>query len=361
MRDFGEELGRANKSLDKVQIRQKGDRLYLRATLPAKPGDGEKPKRYELSTGYGTHSEGLKFAKAKALEIEGQLLRENFDWTPWLKNKHKPAETVREWLVKFEDNYWESREKSLAKLSTWKASYQEAFNRLDSEKPLTEGLLRAEILTSKASTRTREKLCFAYGAIARFAGIEVKFSELAVGCGAKIQRELPSDLEIEAMRDTIANPAWRWVFGMLATYGLRPHEVYKLDCSELGFEPGWLRVLPDTKTKERLVLPLKPKWRSDWQLWEVTLPNTVTAGKTNQQIGAKVTPSLHERGIQLTAYHLRDAYAVRASVLGIDPAIVARWMGHSLKTHFEKYHKHISKRDFEEAWRRATTNDFPVK
>jgi hypothetical protein len=42
-------------------------------------------------------------------------------------------------------------------------------------------------------------------------------------------------------------------------------------------------------------------------------------------------------------------------VLGIDPAIVSRWMGHSLKIHFDKYHQHISKRDFEEAWKQATS------
>ncbi len=66
MRDFGEALGKANAALDRVQIRQKGDRLYLRATLPPKLGEGDKPKRCELSTGYGAHAEGLRFAKAKS-------------------------------------------------------------------------------------------------------------------------------------------------------------------------------------------------------------------------------------------------------------------------------------------------------
>lgn len=361
MADFRESLGKVNKSLDRVKLRQKGDRLYLRATLPPKPGDGFEPKQYELSTGYGAHSDGLRFAKAKALEIEGQLLREGFDWLPWLKGSSKPPETVNEWVARFEQNYWESREKSLAKLSTWKASYKYAFDRLDSQKPLTEELLKAEILSSSAGTRTREKLCFAYGSLAKFAGLEVKFSELAAGCKAKIQRDLPSDIEIEAMRDSIANPAWQWVFGMLAAYGLRPHEVFKLDCSELNSEPGWLRVLPDTKTAERLILPLRPQWLKGWQLWDVKLPKIKTDGKNNQSIGGKITPNLRVQGIDLTAYHLRDAYAIRASVLGIDPAIVARWMGHGLQVHFDKYHNHISKRDFEIAWKRATANDFPVQ
>ena len=68
---------------------------------------------------------------------------------------------------------------------------------------------------------------------------------------------------------------------MLAAYGLRPHEIFKLDCSELNSEPGWLRVLPDTKTAERLVLPLQGRWREQWQLWDVKLPNIQTAGKNS--------------------------------------------------------------------------------
>ncbi|NJR24356.1 MAG: hypothetical protein HC786_20495 [Richelia sp. CSU_2_1] len=101
-------------------------------------------------------------------------------------------------------------------------------------------------------------------------------------------------------------------------------------------------------------MPLKAEWRSEWKLWDGILPNIKTEGKSNQEVGGKITPGLHEQGIEITAYHLRDAYAVRGSVLGIDPAIVARWMGHKLNIHFDKYHKYISKRDFEEAWKRAT-------
>ncbi|NQE38062.1 hypothetical protein E5S67_05845 [Microcoleus sp. IPMA8] len=67
MGDFAEDLGKINDSLDRVQIRSKGKRFYLRATFPPQPGDGDKPKRYEISNGYAAHSEGLRCAKAKAL------------------------------------------------------------------------------------------------------------------------------------------------------------------------------------------------------------------------------------------------------------------------------------------------------
>jgi integrase len=353
MADFREALGKTNTGLDRVQIRQKGDRLYLRATLPPKPGDGDKPKQYELSTGYGAHSEGLRFAKAKALEIEGQLLREAFDWTPWLKGKQKPPETVGEWLKRFEENYWESRERSLAKLSTWKTAFQYPFSRLDPDLPLTEELLKTEILKRVPATKSREVFCTAYQSLAKFAGLNTNFRELGIGYKTQIKRDLPTDEEIELMWESIKNPAWKWVFGMLAAYGLRPHEIFHLDCSELSTDPGWLKVLQETKTSERIILPLKADWRCRWQLWDVKMPNITVTGKNNTDLGRKITYGLNLQGLQITSYYLRDAYAVRASVIGIDPTIAAKFMGHGLKIHFDKYLNHINKRSFEDAYNRA--------
>lgn len=357
MRDFGEELGKVNAGLDRIEIRRKNDRLYLRATLPPKPGDGDKPKRYELSTGYGANADGLRFAKAKALEIEGQLLREAFDWTPWLKGKKKPPETVSEWVKRFEENYWESRERTSAKLCTWESSYQYPFSKLNPDESMTSNLLKLSILQTTPGSRSRQLFCFAYQALAKFAGLSTNFKDLAKGHETQIKRDLPTDEEIEVMWKSIKNPAWQWVFGMLAAYGLRPHEIFHLDCSEINSEPGWLKVLPETKTSERIILPLKADWRCRWQLWDIKMPNIKTVGKNNQELGQKITPGLHSQGIKITSYHLRDAYAVRASILGIDPAIVARWMGHSLQVHFHQYHSHIDKRGFEEAYHRAHQNN----
>jgi integrase len=353
MADFREALGKTNAGLDRVQIRQKGDRLYLRATLPPKPDDGDKPKQYELSTGYGAHSEGLRFAKAKALEVEGQLLRDGFDWTPWLKGKQKPSETVGEWLKRFEENYWESREQSLAKLSTWKTSYLYPFSVLNPDDSLTPELLKAEILKLSPGTRSRQIFCSAYQSLAKFAGLSTNFRELAKGYKTKIKRDIPTDEEIELLWESIKNPAWKWIFGMLAAYGLRPHEIFHLDTSELSTHPGWLKVLPETKTSERIILPLKADWRCRWQLWNIQMPNITTIGKNNTDLGRKITKGLHSQGIKITPYHLRDAYSIRASVMGIDPAITARWLGHSLRIHFESYHSHIDKHSFELAYDRA--------
>jgi integrase len=45
-------------------------------------------------------------------------------------------------------------------------------------------------------------------------------------------RFLPTDSAIALWRSTISNPAWQWVAGMLAVYGLRNHEVFRLDLKD---------------------------------------------------------------------------------------------------------------------------------
>jgi hypothetical protein len=66
----------ANKKLSRLKIRNKGNKLYLRGTLPPKPSDGILPRQYELSTGLPFTQEGIKVALARAQEIESRLILE---------------------------------------------------------------------------------------------------------------------------------------------------------------------------------------------------------------------------------------------------------------------------------------------
>jgi hypothetical protein len=55
-------LEQANAKIDRVKIRQKRNRLFLRATLPCKPGQGDGTKQYELATGCRNTDQGIKIA-----------------------------------------------------------------------------------------------------------------------------------------------------------------------------------------------------------------------------------------------------------------------------------------------------------
>ena len=47
------------------------------------------------------------------------------------------------------------------------------------------------------------------------------------------ERVIPTDEEIEAWLDGFENRAQQWIFAMMATYGLRPHETFHVETCSL--------------------------------------------------------------------------------------------------------------------------------
>jgi hypothetical protein len=94
--------------------------------------------------------------------------------------------------------------------------------------------------------------------------------------------------------------------------------------------PPALFVLNGTKTGARLVYPLPNEvWVNEWKLYDPILPNIDTTGKSNMQLGRKISQRFCEYKIP-SPYHFRDAYAIRGEILNYNPALVAQWMGHNL-------------------------------
>ena len=67
-------------------------------------------------------------AKAKAQEIDSQLLWGRFDWGPYLKGKQKPAKTVAEWIERYEADHWASTPRTLTKENSYQQNYRLFFN-----------------------------------------------------------------------------------------------------------------------------------------------------------------------------------------------------------------------------------------
>ncbi|WP_190504114.1 hypothetical protein [Oscillatoria sp. FACHB-1407] len=91
---FEERLEESHKACSKVSIRQRGEKLSIRGTFPPRPGDGERYKSYEISTDKPANPVGLKMAAAIASETDNLLIRDKFEWGPYLKGKQKPPERV---------------------------------------------------------------------------------------------------------------------------------------------------------------------------------------------------------------------------------------------------------------------------
>ena len=109
-----------------------------------------------------------------------------------------------------------------------------------------------------------------------------------------------------AVYDDIPNPAWRFVYGMMATYGLRNHEVFFCDCTQLksgsadssNSSEAVIEVLPTTKTGSHEVWPFYPEWVQRFDLGAVNLPNIKTdlTETTLQRVGQQVTTQFRRYG-----------------------------------------------------------------
>jgi len=144
-----------------VQVWQRGDRLWLRATLPPKPGSGKvKPYQQGIALGIYANSSGLKRARAEALTVGGLLACKQFSWEPYLTPEETAPKLVRDWVKEFEEDYWARGDR---KPVTWDKEYRLTFARLDPDEVLSRELILKAITSTKPDTRTRKRFCMALG------------------------------------------------------------------------------------------------------------------------------------------------------------------------------------------------------
>jgi integrase len=185
------------------------------------------------------------------------------------------------------------------------------------------------------------------------------WSERAGGYGLHVAqfRQLPKDEEILLWSERIPNPGWRLAYGLMATYGLRNHEIFFSDLSALASRGDRvIRVLPTSKTGEHQIWPFQPEWVEAFELPRLAegqglLPPVCSDLRqtTLQQVGRRVAEQFRRYGLPLTPYDLRHAWAVRTIHLGLPDTVAARMMGHSVAIHTRTYHHWITRRDQQQA------------
>lgn len=349
-----EKLGRLNQSLSRCSVRLKDCNLYIRATLPSRDGEGRK--QYEISLRAPANDLGLRVAEARAKELDSMIILGSFTWEKWdqkpLPSGDRPREKkVSDWVAEFERHYWQTRTKTASRQENYRHDYERPFSDLPEGKLTAKLLIQAVLEKSPPDSRKRKRYCMAFGCLAKFAGIEVDLEKYKGNYVAPM-RVIPSDEDLQQVIDKIGNPQWRWIAALLATYGLRPHEVFYLDFSRMD-EDGLLLVKDGTKTNHRQVLPCLPDWVERWELPEQRYPSfSVTGEESNKKLGAKICKPLVS-ACGFSPYVLRDAYAVRLAVYGFPDAIAAKLMGHSLQVHFNHYQKHLDERGLVEAYQRV--------
>ncbi|MBE9178749.1 hypothetical protein IQ268_09270 [Oculatella sp. LEGE 06141] len=346
--DLTQRIKDANRGLEKISIREKDGKLYVRGrtrdSFPPKPS-GEQPDRAEIAMGVSATASGLKVAIAKAKAIDADLIWGKFDWTPHLKGKQKPPETVAEWVRRYEEHHWlmtpcTTHDERLSKENSYHKNYRLMFNRLPQNAPLTTELLEQTAVNEVAAgTRSRQVMCMAFRRLAEFAKIDAgNLKQLGKGYtpDSVDPRNLPSDQEIQELRLKLTDPAWRWVFDVMAIYGLRPHEVFRLRTDRLVERPSILEVQKTTKTGFRVVYPIPADgWGFDAKA--VLFPRIKIEGRSNNQMGMAISQKFRQQNLGIDPYDLRHCYARRGFERGFGSKFLSKSMGHSVRVHEKTY------------------------
>lgn len=353
----------------RLRIERRGDKLNLRGTLPPRPDSHRlRPHQQRISLNLPATIAGLKQAEQEVKLIEAQLIQDAFDWRNYLPTVgggllHQM--NLAEKIQAFEQQFWTQSHRTgdpASLRTTWEKAYLpylrklEAIAQASSRQTLPEAIY-ATVNSIRANSRSRQVCCTALAAFAEFLNLELPTDLKTLwgnyGNSRTQMRDLPSDEAIAAAWAQIPNPTWRFVFGIMATYGLRNHEVFFCDYSALraGQPQPTVEVLATTKTGAHEVWPFYPEWVEQFQLQEILLPsvNTDLTQTTLQRIGQQVTVQFRRYNVPFSPYDLRHAWAVRTILFGIPDTVAAKMMGHSVAIHNRTYHRWIARRDQQQA------------
>lgn len=370
-RAIDESVKLANERLEKskLKIDRKSGRLFLQGTLPPMPDEQttEKTKRYWLPFCDAT-VKGVIDAESKCKELDSYLRLGNLDWWVLMPDyqgeRSEKLETKTMAVIKFEfeKSYWLQRKQERKTLNTWEKSYQDIFRKIPDDDLFTERNIVQWIETTETNSKPRQDLLRVIKALAEHQGIKEAIDWKQYPCKYKPKpRTLPSDEEIELIYLGIDDDAVRWAFGLCATYGLRPSEMFQLESSNIKayIDPSntrkMLQVPDDTKTGEREVYPLHPEWVEKFNLTDVHLLKS-DAEKLETKV-SWLNKLFRKYNFNHGAYDLRHRYAIRAIELGVLVDIAAKWMGHSVEEHCRTYQKWMDKSTQDKAFDKILQED----
>lgn len=343
-----------------LQLEVRGQKIYGRGILPPK-GHRLKPHQQRLNLGEYADLEGLKSAECQAKLVAAHLVRGSFSWDYFTKSAPPVPTTITGAIARYEQHFIQTRGRSCQ--TTWKTAYAPYFAKLQALLPQGNysdaEIIYQAILATAPDTRSRQICCTAMKGLADFMGLTLPFDlqKLSGNYGIKHlkPRQLPDDQTIKNSYYQIPNPKWRFVYGIMATFGLRNHEVFFCDYDNLQKQIDNHRtsiiVKPVTKTGSHEVWAFPPAWIDEFNLRSVVLPpiNTDLDTTTLQKIGQQVNRQFRRYQLPFSPYNLRHAWAVRAIHIGLPDPIAAQMMGHSLTVHNQTYQRWLSRRDQQQA------------
>ena len=308
----------------RLRIEQRGRRLNLRGSLPLR-GDPSRNGLQRISLGLMADAAGLNQALSTAALVQLQLEQRSFDWALWSApssptraNGHTLG--IQAAVDSFEKAFFADprrRRSPASSRTTWTSAYLPYLRRLvrhGGDQQLEPALLMQTLTSYEDGSRSRQQCATALAALARHLEMSLPedWRQEAGGYGLHRARfrQLPTDQQILEAAASIPNPHWRLAYALMATYGLRNHEVFFCDCSSLADGGDQvLRVLPTTKTGEHQSWPFHPDWVDRFGMQELAenpaaLPSIQTDLRrtTLQQVGRRVSEQFRRYDLPITPY-----------------------------------------------------------
>lgn len=319
-------------------------RLYLLARVPRRDGQpGLLQTRIALRM---DDTPVNRRTAAKQLQtLEKQIAVGSFDWGYW-SDHQTDGITWREAIKRL---YRARVVLGRTGESTWEINYMGRLRQINPNGTVTSTSIEAALNRYERSTCSYKELFYLLRQVAKLSG--VPFPEVPLPTYSQAQLvAVPTDDEIIKWVENAG--AASWYFGMMATYGLRPHEI---ESSQL-IERDYLQVSEATKTGFRTVVPLPREWIERFNLRDRRL----RAGSDNRSdaVAKWLSKQMRQLSLPWRSYALRHAYAGRLWRDGgnrLDVFTAARLMGHTPQQHARTYRAHIQPFQVAEAAERALT------
>lgn len=335
-------------------MRGQGRWVYLRATLPPRPDSTRlRPYQQRIALKLQDIPANRQRIKAKARKLAYELSAGEFDWLNWgftPQAQKAPETTLREAIDSLEVQMLATRD---LEQRTFEGNYREMLLRyLPHDHLPTCDELRAALSAHEKASPTRRLLAFACNALARHLELDCDLSDLRGSYSPKMVEPiaLPSDDAIEAYWGTLKRQDLAYCYGLMAAYGLRPHE-----CPNAEVEPETLRCRVNKgKTDARIVSPLPRQWVTQWQLTEPHLPNwTIKEPRDFTRLLYKELVT--RKKMQWRPYALRHSYARRMFEHQVGVPIAAKLMGHTQLVHERVYQRWIDAEAVNDQFERITS------
>ena len=320
-------------------------RLYLLAKVPRRDGTpGLAQTRIALKL--DDSAVNRRVAAKQLRTLEQQLERGTFEWAYWLDEEAKSI-TWREAIAKLH-----RARVVLGRTgqTTWEVNYMGRLRQIPGGSACTTASMAKALERYDRATCSYKELYYLLRHLSRL--VAVPFPEVPIPTYNQAQPvEVPTDAQIIEWVQGAQEPA-RWYWGMMACYGLRPHEV---EGAQL-IKRDLCQVAEGTKTGFRTVVPLPREWVEQFGLRDRRLRPRLVEVDRPDAAGKWLSVQIKRQGIPWRPYALRHAFAARLWREGgarLDLYTAARLMGHTATQHAKTYRAHIQPHQVAEAAERA--------